>query len=48
MCEVIASSHSEGEIYKEATPKNLMKFGEVAEFCRVAEVKRFFVKIYRT
>ena len=47
MCEVkgvvpIASSYSEEGIYKEATPKNLMKFGEVAE------VKRFFVKIHRT
>ena len=49
VCEVkgvvpIASSYSEEEIYKEAIPKNLLKFGEVAEFCRIAEVKRFLRK----
>ena len=51
ICEVkgvapIASAYTEQEIFIDGSPKNLAKFGPVADYCRVAEVKRFTRKDY--
>ena len=46
ICEVkgvapIPDTYSEEEIFTNGTPKNISKFGPIAEYCRLAEVKRF-------